>query len=306
MFTSKRSEHLAMYQMAVGAMPVGNSGTLSEAALHLPKISALGFTAIQLLPLTLHHRVEWRKGVDSVWVKKGQLRSGPRSSGMEWPPGSLSTRRSGLQTSLRDSSTARTVRGSPSEVVRVDLVFGHVPVSETALGTFLPKSAAPEKNHFGPLPDFGQPEVTSLALASLRSWLTAFRVDGVRIDTAVDLRKTNVGKALLRAIVLPALRGSLAPSSSRKRFTATSQEHQWQEELCKCRPGPLRFSLGREPSARAGSRSPHPVSSHAPVSSSRRQLRSYCYGRCCEASLGGFHMQGRPTSGQPRAVRVQS
>ncbi len=112
----KRSEHLAMYQMAVGAMC--NSGTLSssEAALHLRRISAPGFTAsaIQRLPLTLHHRVD-KRGTG------GQLRSGPPQLGYgvaSWVAVDASFGTPDQRAQVVDCAAGpRTVRGSPSSSI---------------------------------------------------------------------------------------------------------------------------------------------------------------------------------------------
>jgi maltooligosyltrehalose trehalohydrolase len=150
-------EHV-IYELHVGTFT--REGTYAAAARRLPELAALGFTAIELMPVSAfsgHHG----------WGYDGVAHYAPHAA-------------YGTPDELRAFvDAAHAVRLA----VLLDVVYNHFGPKGNTLGTFSSEYFTREvRNAWGDAPDFRQPWMRRYVLDNVRYWLEDFRCDGLRLD----------------------------------------------------------------------------------------------------------------------------
>ncbi len=150
-------EHV-IYELHVGTFTP--DGTYAAAARRLPELAALGFTAIEIMPVSAF---SGRHG----WGYDGVAHYAPHAQ-------------YGTPDELRAFIDA--AHGARLAVL-LDVVYNHFGPKGNTLRAFSPEYFTREvRNAWGDAPDFRQPWMRRYVLDNVRYWLVDFRCDGLRLD----------------------------------------------------------------------------------------------------------------------------
>lgn len=201
-FTRPKREAAVVYEMHVGSFaadPAKGHGTFASAMARLPRLADLGINVVELMP------VHAFGGTNASWGYNPHLFFAPKTS-------------YGTSSELRAFVDEAHRLGI---AVWIDTVVNHLDgwkqaplrcfdgcANESANGNGIyffgpgPYATTP----WGPRPNYVEPEVKEMLVASHRSWLTEYRGDGFRIDSVSNIRAidgqgtTPGGKELVVAI----------------------------------------------------------------------------------------------------------
>ncbi len=215
---------LVVYELHVGSFAVPNGtavGTLERARGRLAELAELGVNVVELMP------VQAFGGRANSWGYNPQLFFAPKAS-------------YGTADDLRrfvDEAHAKGLAVWLDTVVnhvdgwrQAPLVCfdGHCPDGAWGVHFFPPGPYA--TTPWGPRPNYAEPQVASMLLASARQWLEEFRGDGFRWDSVSNIRAqdgngtTPGGKALLVAAnELTRARGGFSVAEDLKGYAAITQ-----------------------------------------------------------------------------------
>ena len=149
-------EHV-IYELHVGTFTP--AGTYAAAAAHLRALAQLGVTAIELMPVAAfagHHG----------WGYDGVAPFAPHAA-------------YGTPDELRALVDAAHGVGL---AVLLDVVYNHFGPAGNDLAAYSRTYVRDAQTGWGEAPDFRQPAMRALAVASARDWLEAYQLDGLRID----------------------------------------------------------------------------------------------------------------------------
>jgi maltooligosyltrehalose trehalohydrolase len=150
-------EHV-IYELHVGTFTP--EGTYAAAARRLAELAALGFTAIEIMPVSAF---SGRHG----WGYDGVAHYAPHAA-------------YGTPDDLRAFIDA--AHGARLAVL-LDVVYNHFGPKGNTLRAFSPEYFTREvRNAWGDAPDFRQPWMRRYVLDNVRYWLEEFRCDGLRLD----------------------------------------------------------------------------------------------------------------------------
>ena len=150
-------EHV-IYELHIGTFT--HEGTYAAAIRRLSEIASLGFTAIELMPVSAF---SGRHG----WGYDGVAHYAPHAA-------------YGTPDELRAFVDA--AHGAGLSVL-LDVVYNHFGPKGNTLGQFSPEYFTSEvRNAWGDAPNFRQPWMRRYVLDNVRMWLEEFRCDGLRLD----------------------------------------------------------------------------------------------------------------------------
>ncbi|HBG99017.1 MAG TPA: malto-oligosyltrehalose trehalohydrolase [Rhodobacteraceae bacterium] len=158
---SRPWEEAVIYELHVGTFTA--AGTLAAAAAELGRLAALGFTAIEIMPLA-------QFGGDRGWGYDGVLPYAPHN--VYGTPGDLA----GLVAAANGHGL----------MVLLDVVYNHFGPDGNYLPLYAPDFLDPGRTTpWGAGIDYTQPPVRRFFIENALYWLTEFGIDGLRID-AID------------------------------------------------------------------------------------------------------------------------
>lgn len=164
-WTGRPWHEAVIYELHVGTFTP--EGTFRAAAAHLAALADLGFTAIELMPIATF---KGKRG----WGYDGVLAYAPHPA-------------YGTPDDLRHLvDTAHSV----GMMAILDVVYNHMGVHGNVLEDYAPQFFSSSASPWGPSPDFSRSETRNYFTENALSWLTDFRLDGLRFD-ASDLLVAN-------------------------------------------------------------------------------------------------------------------
>jgi maltooligosyltrehalose trehalohydrolase len=150
-------EELVLYELHVGTFT--RAGTFDAAIEQLPRLRALGITAIELMPVATFPG-------DRGWGYDGVYSYAPHSA-YGGPEGLAD---------LVDAAHRESLG------VVLDVVYNHIGPGSEAIGRFGPYFTDRHETFWGDAIDYSQPAVREWAIQNAQLWTSDFGIDGLRLD----------------------------------------------------------------------------------------------------------------------------
>jgi maltooligosyltrehalose trehalohydrolase len=152
-----RLEDLVLYELHVGTFT--REGTFAAAIAQLPRLRALGVTAVELMPVaTFPGERGW--GYDGVYIYAPHTAYGGPEGLARFVD---AAHRAGLG-------------------VVLDVVYNHIGPGGDAIGAFGPYFTDAQHTFWGDAMDYSQRGVREWAIGNAEQWTRDYRIDGLRLD----------------------------------------------------------------------------------------------------------------------------
>ena len=207
-----RLEDLVVYELHVGTF--SEAGTFDGVHAALPRLAALGVTAIELMPVATFPGARG-------WGYDGLYTSAPH--GVYGGPEGFAR--------LVDTAHAHGLG------VVLDVVYNHIGPGSEAITAFGPYFTVAHSTFWGAAIDYSQPGVREWALQNAEQWVRDFHVDGLRLDAVhaiVDDSEPHIMRELadrVRAIEPRTLVISEIETGDRRPIEDWGHDAQWGDGL---------------------------------------------------------------------------